>query len=94
MSLLDIWPILLFTLLCVTLCAGGIYVNSRRSVERERARILELAIGIFGDKQKMSRWLHKPLVRFSGKSPHEMMASSHGLKEVERLLIELQEGYF
>ena len=94
MSVLDIWPILLFTLLCVTLCAGGIYVNTRRSMARERARIVELASEIFGDKQKMARWLHKPLQRFNGKTPHEMLKSSHGLEEVEQLLIELQEGYF
>lgn len=56
--------------------------------------VLSLARGIFGDEVKLERWIHKPLVRFEGKSPSQMMATSHGLKKVEQLLIELQEGYF
>lgn len=87
-------PILLFTLLCVALTSAGFYANSRRAREKERAKILGLARNIFGDEAKMERWLHKPLKRFGGKSPSQMMSTSDNLKKVEQLLIEIQEGYF
>ena len=87
-------PVLLLTFVCVGLCSIGIYVNHRRAYDRKRARLLDLAGEIFGDEAKLARWIHKPLVRFEGKSPSQMMATSHGLKKVEQLLIELQEGYF
>ena len=53
-----------------------------------------LARQIFGNEQKMTRWLNKPQQRFEGRSPTQMMQSRNGLKEVEQLLIEIQEGFF
>lgn len=87
-------PVLLLTFVCVGLCSIGIYVNHRRAYDRKRARLLDLAGEIFGDEAKLARWFNKPLSRFEGKSPAEMMESRDGLKKVEQLLIEIQEGYF
>jgi len=92
MSFWDMLPVVLLTLFFVTLCTGGIYVN--RQQVRERTRIVGLARQLFGDERKLTRWLHKPLDRFGGRTPSQMMCTHHGLKEVERLLTALQEGYF
>lgn len=86
--------LLLFTLLCAALTSAGFYANNRRAREKERAKVLALARSIFGDEAKMERWFHKPLIRFEGKSPNQMMTTDDGLKKVEQLLIEIQEGYF
>lgn len=85
-------PVLLLTFVCVGLCTVGIYAN--HYLAKERSRIMGLARQIFGNEQKMTRWLNKPQKRFEGRSPTQMMQSRNGLKEVERLLIALQEGYF
>ena len=79
----------LLTLFFVVLCAGGMYANDY--LAQERARIMDLACQIFGNEQKMTRWLKKPLRRFRGRSPLQMMESKNGLKEVEQLLIQMQE---
>lgn len=92
MSFWDMLPVVLLTLFVVTLCTGGIYAN--RYLEKERTRLLDLAKEIFGNEVKLARWLNKRLKRFEGRSPAEMMESRDGLKEVERYLIALQEGYF
>lgn len=92
MSFWDMLPVVLLTLFVVTLCTGGIYAN--RYLEKERTRLLDLAKEIFGNEAKLARWFNKPLSRFEGKSPAEMIESRDGLKKVEQLLIELQEGYF
>lgn len=92
MSFWDMLPVVLLTLFVVTLCTGGIYAN--RYLEKERTRLLDLAKEIFGNEVKLARWLNERLKRFEGRSPIEMMESRDGLKEVERYLIALQEGYF
>lgn len=94
MSLFTTLTVLLFTLFCVFLSCVGIYANHRRTSGKERAMVLSLARGIFGDEAKLARWLNKGLKRFEGKSPSEMMESRDGLKKVEQLLIEIQEGFF
>jgi len=94
-SLFTTLSVLLFTLFCVFLSCVGIYANHRRTSGKERAMVLSLARGIFGDEAKLARWLNKPLRRFGGRSPVQMMRGSKtDLKKVEQLLIELQEGYF
>lgn len=60
----------------------------------EQRRVKKLAGQVFGDEQKAMHWLSTPKDRLSGRSPLEMLETSQGLQEVERVLIALQEGYF
>lgn len=48
---------------------------------------------LFGNEVKARRWLAKPKERLSGKSPIEMLSTSHGTRVVEKMLIQVGEGY-
>lgn len=66
----------------------------KASLLEDQARVIRLAQQVFGDGQKATRWLTKPKEHFLGRSPMQMLETARGLKQVEKLLIELQEGYF
>ncbi|NLC36017.1 MAG: DUF2384 domain-containing protein [Alcaligenaceae bacterium] len=55
---------------------------------------IALALAIFGDEEKAQRWLNTPKQSLHGQTPVQAMATDEGLKQVEQLLIALQEGYF
>jgi putative toxin-antitoxin system antitoxin component (TIGR02293 family) len=57
------------------------------------AHITALAETIFGNQSKAKRWLSKPKERFNSHSPMTMLASLHGTRQVEEMLIQLAEGY-
>ena len=56
-------------------------------------RIVQLAIEIFGDKDKAARWLRKPKERFEGRSPQELLCAEEGVKHVKEMLLQLKFGY-
>jgi putative toxin-antitoxin system antitoxin component (TIGR02293 family) len=57
------------------------------------ARIMALAEGVFGDKEKAMRWLRKTPRRFEGRTPLAMLATEAGGRLVEQALIQIDEGY-
>jgi len=58
------------------------------------ARIYELGVKVFGDTAKASRWLSKPKIRFDERSPLSMMRTEMGGRQVEEMLIQIDEGIF
>jgi len=56
------------------------------------AHITALTECFFGDTAKAMRWLSKPEVLFSGKSPIEMLSTTVGFRQVEELLAQATEG--
>jgi putative toxin-antitoxin system antitoxin component (TIGR02293 family) len=58
------------------------------------ARMYELAVKVFGDPEKAKRWLTKPKIRFEERSPLTMMHTDFGGRQVEEMLIQIDEGMF
>ena len=58
------------------------------------ARMYELAVKIFGDPEKAKRWLTKPKIRFEERTPLTMMHTDFGGRQVEEMLIQIDEGMF
>ncbi|WP_109786844.1 antitoxin Xre/MbcA/ParS toxin-binding domain-containing protein [Pseudomonas sp. OV226] len=59
----------------------------------QHIHITAMAEVIFGDETKARRWLSKPICRFAGRRPYEMLSTSQGIREVEIVLIQLAEAY-
>ena len=58
------------------------------------ARLYELAVKVFGDRDKARRWLSKPKQRFQENSPVARMRTELGGRSVEEMLIQIDEGMF
>lgn len=55
--------------------------------------ILSMAQVIFGHPDKARRWLDKPKVRFTGRTPLQMLKTLPGLGQVEEMLLQIADGY-
>jgi putative toxin-antitoxin system antitoxin component (TIGR02293 family) len=58
------------------------------------ARLYELAVKVFGNRDKARRWLSKPKQRFQERSPVAMMRTELGGRQVEEMLYQIDEGMF
>ena len=58
------------------------------------ARVYALAVGVFGNPEKARRWLSKPKLRFSEQTPLAMLRTDLGGRQVEEMLIQIDEGMF
>jgi putative toxin-antitoxin system antitoxin component (TIGR02293 family) len=58
------------------------------------ARLYEMAVKVFGDRDKARRWLSKPKERFQEHSPVAMMRTELGGRQVEEMLYQIDEGMF
>lgn len=58
------------------------------------ARVYALAVRIFGNPEKARRWLSKPKMRFDEQTPISMLRTDLGGRQVEEMLIQIDEGYF
>jgi putative toxin-antitoxin system antitoxin component (TIGR02293 family) len=57
-------------------------------------RVATLADRVFGNPAKASRWLRKPKLSLSGKTPVEFLASESGARQVEEMLYRIEHGMF
>jgi putative toxin-antitoxin system antitoxin component (TIGR02293 family) len=68
------------------------------AVESERvlriARLYDKALDVFEDEKAAERWLKKPARGLAGKPPLKYADTELGAKEVERLLIRIENGVF
>jgi putative toxin-antitoxin system antitoxin component (TIGR02293 family) len=55
--------------------------------------IAALAQVVFGDDTKAMRWLSKPKERLAGWKPYELLSTTPGTNEVERMLIQVSEPF-
>lgn len=60
----------------------------------EAAHLLALALRVFGSEEKARKWLSTPKTRLNGAPPLELATSAPGMRAVEQLLGEIEEGYF
>jgi putative toxin-antitoxin system antitoxin component (TIGR02293 family) len=58
------------------------------------ARVYGLAVEVFGDEDKATRWLHKSQKRFENLTPIEMIRTEVGAELVEETLGQIDSGYF
>ena len=57
-------------------------------------RIYDQAVRVLGDKEKALHWLNKPLRRFSGRTPLDMLRTEFGARLVEEMLGQIDYGMF
>jgi putative toxin-antitoxin system antitoxin component (TIGR02293 family) len=58
------------------------------------AKIYELAVKVYGDREDGREWLMRPKDRFNEKSPLAMLRSEAGERAVEEFLYQIDEGVF
>ena len=58
------------------------------------ARIYELAVRVYGDREDGREWLTGPKNRFDGKTPLAMLRTAAGEHAVQEFLIQIDEGMF
>ena len=57
-------------------------------------RIYDQTVRVLGDREKALHWLRKPLRRFAGRTPLEMLRTEFGARMVEEMLGQLDYGMF
>ena len=58
------------------------------------ARIVAQTESVFGNKDKAMGWLRRPMKRFEGGTPIEMLTTEVGSRLVEEALVQIDEGFF
>jgi putative toxin-antitoxin system antitoxin component (TIGR02293 family) len=58
------------------------------------ARLYELAVRVFGNRDKALHWLSHAKRRFEERTPLSMMRTDAGGRQVEEALIQIDEGMF
>ena len=58
------------------------------------ARIVAQTESVFGNKDKAMGWLRRPMKRFEGGTPIEMLTTEVGSRLVEEVLVQIDEGFF
>ncbi len=58
------------------------------------ARMYELAVKVYGDREDGMGWMARPKDRFQGRSPLAMLRTEAGERAVEEFLYQIDEGVF
>lgn len=59
------------------------------------ARILQLALAVFGSEEKALKWLRAPKEQLDGRTPLDVAAQgSSGAETVVQMLKQIDEGFF
>lgn len=58
------------------------------------ARIIALAIDVFGDEKEARNWLKEPKNALSGQTPIEAIKTEPGVQQVDLLLGRIEQGIF
>jgi putative toxin-antitoxin system antitoxin component (TIGR02293 family) len=58
------------------------------------ARVYELAVRVYGNKEDATEWLVTTKQRFEGRTALSMLRTTLGTMAVEEFLIQIDEGYF
>lgn len=58
------------------------------------ARMFELAVKVYGDRDDGKKWLLSRMRRFEGKTALAMLRTELGERAVEEFLIQIDEGMF
>ena len=57
-------------------------------------RIYDQAVRVLGDRDKALHWLNKPLRRFAGRPPIQMLRTEFGARMIEEMLGQMDYGMF
>jgi len=57
-------------------------------------RLYDHAVRVLGDREKALHWLNKPLRRFEGRSPIQMMRTEFGARMIDEMLGQIDHGMF
>ncbi len=57
-------------------------------------RTYDYAVRVLGDREKALHWLDKPLRRFAGRTPLQMLRTEFGARMVEEMLGQTDYGMF
>lgn len=57
-------------------------------------RIYDHAMRVLGDRDKALHWLNKPIRRFAGRTPIQMLRTEFGARMVEEMLGQMDYGMF
>ena len=57
-------------------------------------RLFQLTVRVFGNPEKARHWLSRPKHRFEERSPLSMIRTELGGRQVEEVLIQIDEGMF
>jgi putative toxin-antitoxin system antitoxin component (TIGR02293 family) len=57
-------------------------------------RIYDHAVRVLGDREKALHWLNKPLRRFAGRTPLQMLRTEFGARMIEEMLGQMDYGMF
>ena len=58
------------------------------------ARVVAQTEVVFGNREKAMGWLRRPMKRFEGKAPIEMLTTDVGSRLVEEALTQIDEGFY
>ncbi len=58
------------------------------------ARMYELAVKVYGDREDGKNWLLRPKRRFDERTPLALLRTERGKEAVEEFLIQIDEGIF
>ncbi len=58
------------------------------------AKMYELAVKVYGDREAGTKWLIKPKDRFQEHSPLDLLRTEAGADAVEEFLYQIDEGVF
>lgn len=58
------------------------------------AKMYELAVKVYGDREDGREWLLRPKRRFDERTPLTMLRTEKGEEAVQDFLIQIDEGYF
>jgi len=54
--------------------------------------VIAHAVAVFGDEQKATHWLSRPLPLLNNRAPAELLASDDGIELVERTLTRIEHN--
>ncbi len=75
-------------------CPDGDLHNGVTAMIRENARqrLLEAAIGYFGNKEAAEKWINSPHMGLEGMTPQEMLDTGPGVEQIMDLVHQLEQG--
>jgi len=53
--------------------------------------VVEVAVRVFGDREKAAKWLDRPSLQLGGRAPRELLANDDGARRVEELLAQIDD---
>ncbi len=63
-------------------------------LKQRRAEMYQLAMNVLGSEENAEGWMHKPALGLNGQIPAELIRTTNGAKQVEKLLMQIEHGIY